>query len=116
MESVAILLGSRGIDQKIIGLHRSRVAAPSIITLLGGATIACPLAARAQQPAMPAIGFLHSASPGGFAFFVTAFRNGLKEAGYIEGRNVAVECPRAEGQLKEGGSPCNIETAHLRWW
>ena len=52
------------------------------------------------------------ASPGG----VTTFRNGLKEAGYIEGRNVAVECLRAEGQLKEGKSPCNIETAHLRWW
>jgi hypothetical protein len=71
---------------------------------------------RAQQPAMPVIGFFHSASPGGYAFYVTTFRNGLKEAGYIEGRNVAVECPRAEGQLKEGGSPCNIETAHLRWW
>ena len=71
---------------------------------------------RAQQPAMLVIRFFHSASPGGYAFYVTTFRNGLKEAGYIEGRNVAVECPRAEGQLKEGGSPCNIETAHLRWW
>ena len=45
------------------------------------------------------IGFLSSASPGGYAFFVTAFRNGLKEAGYIEGRNVAVEYRWAEGQL-----------------
>jgi hypothetical protein len=71
---------------------------------------------RAQQPAMPMIGFFQSASPGGYAFYVTTFRNGLKEAGYIEGRNVAVECLRAEGQLKEGKSPCNIETAHLRWW
>jgi putative tryptophan/tyrosine transport system substrate-binding protein len=53
------------------------------------------------------IGVIHSASPGGYAFYVTTFRNGLKEAGYIEGRNVAVECLRAEG------SPCNIETAHL---
>jgi hypothetical protein len=88
----------------------------NFLATLGGAAVVWPLAARAQQPAMPMIAFFHSASPGGYAFYVTTFRNGLKEAGYIEGRNVAVECPRAEGQLKEGGSPCNIETAHLRWW
>ena len=68
------------------------------ITLLGGVA-AWPLVARAQQPAMPVIGVLHSASPGPFAHLLAAYRQGLKDVGYVEGQNLAVEYRWAEGQF-----------------
>jgi putative ABC transport system substrate-binding protein len=66
---------------------------------LVGSSAAWPLAARAQQPGMPVIGFLHSASPEPYAPQVNVFRQSLKEAGYVEGQNVAIEYRWAENQI-----------------
>jgi putative tryptophan/tyrosine transport system substrate-binding protein len=69
------------------------------ISLVGGSAVAWPLAARAQQPAMPVIGYLYLGTPEGGARFLAAFRKGLSETGFVEGQNVAIEFRWAHNEL-----------------
>src|SRR5262249_2024699 len=82
----------------ILGLGGSPMRRREFIALVGGAIHACPLAARAQQPTMPVIGFLNGLGQNDRPNLLVAFRRGLGEAGYVDGRNVAIEYRFAESR------------------
>src|SRR5262249_52189026 len=77
----------------------SHIRRRKFLATLGGAAVAWPLAARAQQVAMPVVGFLAAVSSDGFTDRLRAFREGLKQTGFSEGENIAIEYRWAENQL-----------------
>jgi putative tryptophan/tyrosine transport system substrate-binding protein len=78
------------------------IARRHFISAFSGAVVTWPLAARAQQPAMPVIGFLRNTAATGYNPIVTAFVRGLKEVGFVDGQNVAIEYRWADNQTSGG--------------
>src|SRR4051812_16423434 len=79
-------------------MHFDQSTRRELITRLVGAAAAWPLAARAQQPAMPVVGFLRPTPAAGFEYILNAFRQGLNDVGFIEGKNIAIEYRWADNQ------------------
>jgi hypothetical protein len=86
-------------DPDVTGYRGDQMKRREFITLVGGAVAAWPVVARAQQPAKPLIGYLSGRSPAESANIVAAFHQGLKETGFVEGQNVAIEARFAEGNF-----------------